>query len=231
MSITTRTNLILSIYKSRETLLELLAERGFQVDKYVGYSKNEIDTMSKNGTLDMLLTDSSNNEAPTKKVYVKYLLDKTATVQDLENIMEDLYENAEDAYRLGTGLSSPNQEEGQEDEDAIVVITNDDPNPKLKTFLSELWTTRGRFITVISIKRLQFNVLKHELQPRRIDILSGVERADLMAKYNMRSLSEFPEISRFDPLALALFLRPGRVCRLVRNSPTALASEYYRVCV
>jgi DNA-directed RNA polymerase subunit H (RpoH/RPB5) len=47
----------------------------------------------------------------------------------------------------------------------------------------------------------------------------------------MRSLSEFPEISRFDPLALALFLRPGRVCRLVRNSPTALASEYYRVCV
>jgi DNA-directed RNA polymerase subunit H (RpoH/RPB5) len=231
MSITTRTNLILSIYKSRETLLELLAERGFQVDKYVGYSKNEIDTMSKNGTLDMLLTDSSNNEAPTKKVYVKYLLDKTATVQDLENIMEDLYENAEDAYRLGTGLSSPNQEEGQEDEDAIVVITNDDPNPKLKTFLSELWTTRGRFITVISIKRLQFNVLKHELQPRNIDILTGGERADLMAKYNMRSLSEFPEISRFDPLALALFLRPGRVCRLVRNSPTALASEYYRVCV
>jgi DNA-directed RNA polymerase subunit H (RpoH/RPB5) len=231
MSITTRTNLILSIYKSRETLLELLAERGFQVDKYVGYSKNEIDTMSKNGTLDMLLTDSSNNEAPTKKVYVKYLLDKTATVQDLENIMEDLYENAEDAYRLGTGLSSPNQEEGQEDEDAIVVITNDDPNPKLKTFLSELWTTRGRFITVISIKRLQFNVLKHELQPRHIDILTGGERADLMAKYNMRSLSEFPEISRFDPLALALFLRPGRVCRLVRNSPTALASEYYRVCV
>jgi DNA-directed RNA polymerase subunit H (RpoH/RPB5) len=227
MSITTRTNLILSIYKSRETLLELLAERGFQVDKYVGYSKNEIDTMSKNGTLDMLLTDSSNNEAPTKKVYVKYLLDKTATVQDLENIMEDLYENAEDAYRLGTAV----QEEGQEDEDAIVVITNDDPNPKLKTFLSELWTTRGRFITVISIKRLQFNVLKHELQPRHIDILTGGERADLMAKYNMRSLSEFPEISRFDPLALALFLRPGRVCRLVRNSPTALASEYYRVCV
>jgi DNA-directed RNA polymerase subunit H (RpoH/RPB5) len=220
MSITTRTNLILSIYKSRETLLELLAERGFQVEKYVGYSKNEIDTMSKNGTLDMLLTDGE------KKVYVKYLLDKTATVQDLENIMEDLYENAEDAYRLGTTL-----QEGQEDEDAIVIITNDDPNPKLKTFLSELWTTRGRFITVIGIKRLQFNVLKHELQPRRIDILTPVEQADLMTKYNMRSLSEFPEISRFDPLALALFLRPGRVCLLVRNSPTALASEYYRVCV
>jgi len=228
MSTTSRTNLILSIYKSRETLLELLANRGFQVDKYVGYSKNEIDTMSKNGTLDMLLTDAKEGATPTKKVYVKYLLEKTATVQDLENIMEDLYENAEDAYRLGTAAL---QGEGQEDEDAIVVITNDDPNPKLRTFLSELWTTRGRFITVISIKRLQFNVLKHELQPRRIDILTGAEKADLMEKYNMRSQAEFPEISRFDPLALALFLRPGRVCKLVRNSPTALASEYYRVCV
>lgn len=213
----TRTNLI---YKSREILLELLANRGFQVDKYLGYSKNEIDTMSKNGTLDLLLQTSVEQGSIPVKIYCKYLLDKTTTIQDLENIMEDLYENADEAYKLGGS-----------DDDAIVIISNDDPNQKLKSFLSELWTTRGRFITVISIKRLQFNVLKHELQPKQIDILTTDEQNEVMRQYNIRALSEFPEISRFDPLALALFLRPGKVCRIIRNSPTALAAPYYRVCL
>jgi DNA-directed RNA polymerase subunit H (RpoH/RPB5) len=198
--------------------LELLANRGFQVDKYVGYSKNEIDTMSKNGTLDILLQTSE--EQGSKKIYCKYLLDKTTTIQDLENIMEDLYENADETYKLGSS-----------DDDAIVVISNDDPNAKLKSFLTELWTTRGRFITVIGIKRLQFNVLKHELQPKQVDILTMDEQMDVMKKYNIRALTEFPEISRFDPLALALFLRPGKVCKIIRNSPTALAAPYYRLCI
>jgi len=215
---TSHINIILSIYKSRETLLELLAGRGFQVEKYVGYSKNEVDTMYRNGTLDMMLMD--NDETPTRKMYCKFLLEKTVGIQDLENIMEDLYENAEETYKLG----------GSE-EDGIVVISNDDPNTKLKLFLSELWTKRRRFITVIPMKRLQFNVLKHELQPRQVDILSPEELNVMMVQFHMRTLAEFPEISRFDPLALALFMRPGRVCRLLRNSPTALTAPYYRVCV
>ena len=105
-----RYNLILSIYKSRETLLELLAERGFHVEKYMGYSKNEIDTMARNSTLDMLIQDKEEN--PTKKMYIKYALDKTMTIQEIENIMVDLYENADDTYRLGKAL-----------DDGLVIIT------------------------------------------------------------------------------------------------------------
>lgn len=211
-------NLILSIYKSRETLLELLAARGFQVEKYMGYSKNEIDTMARNGTLDMMMSD--NDAAPTKKTYIKYFLEKTLTTQELEHIMEDLYENAEDTYRLGNNA-----------DDTLVIVTADEPNKKLQGFLSELYTRRQRFVTVFPIKRLQFNVTRHELQPREVTILSDEERDEMMRRYNVKSLAELPEMSRFDPLALALFVRPGQVCKMVRNSPTAMLAPYYRVCL
>jgi DNA-directed RNA polymerase subunit H (RpoH/RPB5) len=40
-----------------------------------------------------------------------------------------------------------------------------------------------------------------------------------------------PEISRFDPLALAIALRPGQVAKFIRNSATALHQDYFRICV
>ena len=52
-----------------------------------------------------------------------------------------------------------------------------------------------------------------------------------MQKYNLKTHRQFPEITRFDPLALALVLRPGQVCEMTRNSATALSSKYYRVCI
>ena len=212
-----RYNYILSICKARETLLELLGNRGFKVEKYSGYSKNEIDTMAQHNTLDMLVTD--NDEAPTKKMYIKFSLEKTVNAAEMENIMQDLYENADDTYKLG---NNP--------EDGIVVVVADEPNKKSLTFLSEVFKLRGRFITLINIKRLQFNVLKHELQPKEIHILTVEERDDVMRSFNVASLDQLPEISRFDPLAMALFLRPGQVCKMVRNSPTALSVPYYRAC-
>ena len=50
-------------------------------------------------------------------------------------------------------------------------------------------------------------------------------------KYNVSNLSQFPEISRFDPHALAMCLRPGDVCEFKRESATAMFYSYYRVCI
>jgi DNA-directed RNA polymerase subunit H (RpoH/RPB5) len=52
-----------------------------------------------------------------------------------------------------------------------------------------------------------------------------------MTKFNIKSLQQFPESSRFDPQALALSMRPGQVVKITRKSITALETEYYRVCV
>jgi len=61
--------------------------------------------------------------------------------------------------------------------------------------------------------------------------LNEQQCADLKIKYNLKTLDNLPEISRFDPHALALCLRPGQVIEINRKSDTALEYKYYRICV
>ena len=49
--------------------------------------------------------------------------------------------------------------------------------------------------------------------------------------YNVIHDSNLPEISRFDPVALLLGMKPGQICKITRNSKTAIHAPYYRVCV
>ena len=52
-----------------------------------------------------------------------------------------------------------------------------------------------------------------------------------MQKYNITELSQMPDISRFDPVARAICLRPGQVCHIIRPSKTAIEADYFRVCI
>jgi len=93
-----------------------------------------------------------------------------------------------------------------------------------------LYDNEGIFIVVHNIKRLQFNILDHHLVPR-CRKLNVIETDDLMKKYNLSNLSQIPEVSRFDPQALAIGLRPRQVCEYKRESNTAISTTYFRVCV
>lgn len=212
-------NVINQNFKSRAVILELLKKKGFDTQPYEGFSKNEIDTMTRKNTLDMLITTPADS-VPLRKVYVKYFTDKTFSVNSINEIITDLYENADDNYRLRVK------------EDFVVIITPEEPNEKIENYLTTLFETRGLFITVINIRRLQFNVLNHHLQPREMNILTEEEKQVFLKEKNVKNpVEDLPEISRFDPLALALFLKPGEICHFVRDSPVAISSHYYRVCV
>jgi DNA-directed RNA polymerase subunit H (RpoH/RPB5) len=57
------------------------------------------------------------------------------------------------------------------------------------------------------------------------------EVKQVMTKYNITDKVQFPDISRFDPVARVIGLRPGQVCNITRASKTAIETNYYRVCV
>jgi DNA-directed RNA polymerase subunit H (RpoH/RPB5) len=61
-------------------------------------------------------------------------------------------------------------------------------------------------------------------------MLEEEETQEIMKKFNLKNKSEFPDISRFDPVAQVIGLRPGRVCEITRSSKTSIFSKYYRVC-
>ena len=54
---------------------------------------------------------------------------------------------------------------------------------------------------------------------------------ELKKKYNISNIYKLPEISRFDPQALTMCLRPGDICKFQRNSATAIKYDYFRICI
>ena len=204
-------NKILSVYNSRNTLVEILTEKGYKTDDYSTFSINEVDAMYKNTQLDMLLTHSTNS----RKVYIKYFLKaKQIKKPDLDDIIEDL-------YFIENVLTK---------EDCLIIVTEDEPNDTIVAKINYLYEHDGIFIVIHNIKRLQYNILKHTLVPKA-KILSTAEVETLKQRFNLMSVKQLPEVSRFDPQSLAICLRPGEVCKYDRKSATALNTEYYRVCV
>jgi DNA-directed RNA polymerase subunit H (RpoH/RPB5) len=207
----TISNRILSIYKSRTTMIELLDHLAYNITDYEGFSINEIDAMYTNTQLDMLVTRESDN----RKIYVKYYLTaKQIRPQNLDEIIEDL-------YVIDNVLKK---------EDTLIIIIEDEPNDTIMTKIKYLFDHDGIFVVIHNIHRLQFNILKHKLVPE-CSILAETEINNMKTKYNVDKLTQLPEISRFDPQALAICLRPGQVCKFNRESATAMFYEYYRICI
>lgn len=206
------TNSINTIYKSRKNVLELLDAKGYNVDEHIDFSVNEIDAMLNNNQLDMLITHPTTN----RKTYIKYSL-STKQVR-WQNTLD---ETIEDLYYIDTTLTK---------EDDLIIIINDEPNDNLINKLKYIYDTDGIFIVVHNIQRLQFNILDHSLVPE-CDILNKVQDAEMKIKFNIRDNSQLPQISRFDPQALALCVRPGQICKFNRKSINSVNAPYYRICV
>lgn len=207
----TSSNKIVSIYNSRVNLTDILDGNGYNVKDNDIFSINEVDAMYKNNQLDMLLTNPKNK----RKIYIKYYLKaKQIKKQDLDEIIEDLY-LIEDVLTK---------------DDTLMIITEDEPNDTIISKIKYLYEHDEIFIVVHNIKRLQFNILKHTLVPS-CQVLLQEEVIALKQKYNLNSVKQLPEVSRFDPQSLAMCLRPGEVCKYNRKSVTAMNTEYYRVCV
>ena len=114
--------------------------------------------------------------------------------------------------------------------DTLFIIIKDDPNETLVNELKHIWESDGIFIVVENIKRLQFNILNHTLVPPH-QVLIEKEVEEVMKRYNILDKAQFPDISRFDPVARVIGLRPGQVCKIIRSSKTAIEAPYYRICV
>jgi DNA-directed RNA polymerase subunit H (RpoH/RPB5) len=211
-------SLISSIYKSRKTLLELMKKQNYNIDDYENFSINEVNSMFQNKQLDLLLEKKSDENAPKterrKKIYISYYLTKTLRQQNIQEMIDDLF----------------HLEEILTKEDTLMIIVKEDMNETMTNLLKHIWEQDGILIIIQNIKRLQFNILEHVLVPEH-RVLNNEEVDQIKLKYNIIDDSQFPDISRFDPVAQIIGIRPGQVCEIIRPSKTAINSYYYRICV
>ena len=207
--------LISQIYQSRKIILELLEKQGFDTSGYSNFSISEVNAMKQNNQLDMLLEKKSDSDSDTtNKAYIRYYLAKTIRPANLQEMIDDLFVLTETLKK----------------NDTLYIIIKDNVNETLINELKHIWERDGIFIVIESIKFLQFNILNHVLVPQHI-VMKEPEVNDVMVKYNITDKVQFPDISRFDPVARAIGLRPGQVCHIIRPSKTAITADYYRICV
>ena len=224
-------SLISMVYKSRSVLLNLMKKQDYNTSDYEGFSVNEINTMKTNNQLDMILektyykqknavnvTGENYNEddgnVNQKKIYIKYYLSKSLRPNNLQEMIDDLFI----------------VEEVLTKDDTLLVVVKDEVNETLINNLKHIWESEKIFIILQPLQRLQFNILEH-VYVHLHHVLSEDEKINIKNKYNIMNDYEFPELSRFDPVAQAIGIRPGQVCKITRASKTAIEAPYYRICI
>lgn len=202
---------IISVFKSRNNILDILKTRGFNIDNYSGFSVNEIHSLVTNDLLDMLVT----NETTKRKVYIKYFnLEKSVRPNNVHEIIDSLF----------------NIEQILDKNDELIIISKDEPNETLQKLQRSIYEHDKIYFNIINIERLQFNILNHSLVPKHTVINDAKNIETIKKTFNIINNSEFPTISRFDPVSQVLGIRPGELFEIERSSKTAINTKFYRIC-
>ena len=219
------------VYNSRKHLLEMLADRGYNIDHLKGYTEDEIKTMLNEqyngkfnilpdiGPLDIILekTKDVNDNNEKEKIYIKYRLDdKFKGTTSLNLQINEIYEKF-----LTT-------------KDTLIILNISRVLMKIgvKDKSDEeqhLFITKNYFVQLFGLENFLFNVSHHQFVPKH-RVLSKQETIDFLAKFNI-TLKNIPTIKRDDPQAKYIGLRPKQICEITAENITSGITERYRVCI
>jgi DNA-directed RNA polymerase subunit H (RpoH/RPB5) len=217
--------LIYLISKARQNVLELMEHNGYDTSEYNNFTKSEVNAMNSYQQLDMLLTkeDTEDNQKIQSKIYIRFALGTKSNVNPIKRMVDELFTNSDEEKE--EGVVAPTLTKN----DTLYIIFQSDPNQAVINMLKNIWETDGIYVVPQSLMRLQFNILKHTLvPPHRI---MSVEEVEELKRTRLLKLEELPRLSRFDPVAQAICIKPGQVCEIARASRNSIVSMYYRVCV
>lgn len=198
------------LWNARTILLDILQTRGYNVDEYAHVDIPTLESMSQKNEMDMLLTHTTLGT----KMYVHHCFASYFSVKHVQDTTDDLY-----MYNHILGK-----------DDTLLILTKEDPNRSVQQYLKRLWNTEQLYVVVMQWKRFAFNILKHQFVPPH-EIMTDEEVEHIRIQYNITKEEQWPKLSRFDPVAQVIGLRPGQVCRILRPSKTAIRTYYYRMCV
>jgi DNA-directed RNA polymerase subunit H len=197
------------IHKSRNILLNILEKQGYDVNDYKHCSIEETVAMHREHQVDLCLTHSS-----SKKLWVKYALEMSKITA---HMVHDFYDN--DILQKTDNLMF------------IVAFEPklDSSTDSLCMMLNTLWNESNIYVCVMNIHRLMYNITDHVYYEPH-EIMSEEEKIDIYKRHMITCDQDLPMISRYDPVAMLMCMRPGDLCKITRKSKTALQSTAYRIC-
>jgi DNA-directed RNA polymerase I, II, and III subunit RPABC1 len=192
-----------NLYKVRQTLIEMITDRGYNVPESEMISFEEFVIKYNNRNLDIYINDEFKN----KKIYVYFHNDlKNFSKADLKNIMQKVSSQYED-----------------EDINLILILKDKENSAISKELTKEIYKNVEIFLR----KNMMFNITKHEYVPKHI-ILTKEEEEELLEKYNTTK-GKLPKISKSDPIAKYYGMKSDQICKIIRKSPEVGEYPYYRL--
>lgn len=197
------------IYKSREILISQLKSAGYNTSSVENITTDELRYMNMYNDLDFNVANDDRN------ALVKYFLNTSIKTKNIQEITSELF-NPDNTFIA--------------DKCVIVLIVSTEPNTTLLDLVKQIFAEEKIHIIIYNLKRLQFNVLDHVMVPNH-EIITSDEKASFLENFNISDEGNIPTISRFDPVAQAIFMRPGEICKITRASVNSIIGYYYRLCI
>lgn len=203
----------------------MLANQGYDTREYEDEDLAMTEEMMRAGALDMFMrrailatgangADGANDEEEQfVQVYVWYC---TAQQYSRPAAILEKVEALRDA-----GMLRP--------EDTLYIVGPDDPKDRLTILLNELWTrppAERVFAAITTVPRTQFDWARSKYAFKHT-LLSPEQTAAIEDRYEAPGEpGKLPEISRHDPGAVYIALRPGEICHIARPK-----GDFYRRCI
>lgn len=209
-------NLTNKLYQSRRVILDMIARRGFNINSYNNFTRNEIAVMSENmpgkSSSEDAPLDITVNNSDSNKLLVKYVINSKLRQSVILSLIEDI-------------LTTLN--EG----DTLILIVKDKINniDTLETYLDSYYDKDKIFVQIFWIDRLQVNIMEHVMVPEHT-IISESEKQNLLKDWSISTLNQLPLILSKDPVAKYLGMKKGDVCKIKRPSETSGIYISYRYC-
>jgi DNA-directed RNA polymerase I, II, and III subunit RPABC1 len=192
-----------NLYKVRETILEMINDRGYLVPESENITFEQFVLKYNNKNIDIFIND----EVKNKKIYVHFHNDiKNFSKGDLKNITQKVISEFSD-----------------EDINLILLLREKENSAVSKELMKDAYKN----VEVFLKKNMLFNITHHVLVPKHI-LLSKDEEKDLLEKYNTNK-GKLPKISKVDPIAKYYGMKSDQICKIIRKSPEVGEYIYYRL--
>ena len=236
-----------NIYKSRRVILEMLQIRNCDISSYQGQTKDELNILyqqhgskgnSEVDTLDIIVPrkgiNSASQDGSSKEeednvsnseeediqmknynIMVKYLTNSKVRNQNIINCIDEIYEK-----------------EIINSDDVLVIITKDKVTYQgvLEEYINRLYYRDGKYVQILYLNHLLFNITKHDLVPN-YRIMLEKEKQKLIKNLFIEDETDLPKILITDPVARFYGVRVGQVCEIIHNNQTNGKNKFYRLCV
>ena len=204
-----------NVYRSRQTLLDILEDRGYNVEKYRKFSPAEATAAAT--AFPSLSFKVSKKDDESKICDVRYA---NVSRQKLDTFFNDIDDADTENTEVIVMMMGP-----VSDAHHVVALKQ---YMKLKE--SGEKERRKLRVSFFSIEMIVINPMKHVLVPKH-QIVPPAQHAELMNSLYIIAKTKLPEIKfHVDPIARCIGAVPGDIVKITRPSSSAGESIMYRLC-